>query len=190
MKRAILLLLICTSTSLLAQKQCVQDFKLLQSLSKNATITNAVFDEAVLITKKLESNKCADYAVNKTGVETVAASRTELFGGLCLKKNNLHAVTEYINYMKRQHGSAEEELSFLFERLFVQRPEDVLVIMGNSKDLINQLAWGFVNNHYEDHVTTANYKATFYKINPKIKRIYPQYKNQIDKILAGIASEL
>lgn len=190
MKQIILLVLICISASSFAQKQCVQDFKLLQSLSKNAIITDSVFDKGVLLTKRLEANKCADYTINKNGVENLIANRTELFGGLCLKKNNLHAVAEYIKYMKRQSGSAEEEMCFLLEKLFVQRPEDVLVTIGNDKSLINQLAWGFINNHYSDNLTTTNYRTAFYKINHKIKAIYPHYKSQIDKVLAEIKAEL
>ncbi len=182
-----LLLSLCLS-NLYAQKGCdVSQFKELFSISKKSHISDTNFNIAIKLLKELEHDKCSDY-IGKD--DSVISGRTALLGGVCIKKNNKKAIYEYIKYMERHHGSTEEQISFSFERLFVQRPDDVLSIIGFNKDFLDKLEWGFVNNHYEQHLTSKNCKELFFLINPKVKRIYPKYKKEIDYLINSIAKEL
>ncbi|HTD40414.1 MAG TPA: hypothetical protein VK671_07335, partial [Mucilaginibacter sp.] len=131
-----------------------------------------------------------DYTGKKNGAEYAIATRTGLFGEICLKKNDEEAIHQYINYLNRQHGSAEEELSFVFERLFQKQARSVLSQVGNDKYSLDHLVWGFLNNHYSSALTTKNYKKIFFEISPKIKEIYPKYKKSIDYLLQQIYGEL
>lgn len=161
-------------------------FKKLAYISKEKSITDTQLDVAVQLLKKLEHDKCSDY-VRKNG--SIITGRTYLFATICLINNSPKSVKEYVEYLKRQHGSAEEQLSFSFEQIFVQRPEDVLSLIRNDRDLLNQLAWGFINNHASG-LTIKNYKKVFFRINPKIREIYPKYKKGIDYLIDDIAKEL
>jgi hypothetical protein len=182
-------------------------FKKLESTSQKVIVTDSEFTDALTLVRNLERNKCSDYIKKRNGEEYVVASLTYLFGEICLKNNSSNAVHEYINYMKRHHGSTEEQISFSLERLFVKQPGYVLSSTGYNKDLLNQLVWGFVNNHYytekdqkkvtkngssniKPQLNKANYKALFYRINPKVKAIYPKYKKAIDYLLNEIGLEL
>lgn len=173
-------------------------FKQLLSLSKKATITPTEFSSAMVTVKELEATRCVEYSVRVHRVDSVVSTLTEVFGEICLKCNNPNAVKEYVNYMQRHTGSAEEEISFQFERLFVQQPGYILSLIGDNKDLLNQLVWGFLNNHSggEDSkskkpkLNSTNYKTIFYQVNPKIKVIYPKYKKQIDYLFNQISAEL
>ena len=164
-------------------------FKELTTISKKDSITDKDLDIAVQLLKKLEKDKCSDYIGKKNGNEYVISGRTYLFGQICLKTNSQSAVKEYINYLKREHGSAEEELGYLFEKIFIQQPEYVLLMTENNENLLNQLAWGFLNNHY-GQLTAKNYKKMFFEINPKVKRIYPKYKKSVDYLLHEIYEEI
>lgn len=144
-------------------------------------------DQAVQMLKKLEQDNCSDYN-GKNGA--IGASRTDLFAQIYLKSNGRKAVNEYIQYLKRQHGSAEEELSFSFEKIFTQNPGDALSTIGNNHDLLNQLGWGFINNHWNSKLTPGNCKALFFRVNPKAKELYPRYKTEIDYLISEIAGEL
>jgi len=163
-------------------------FEKLQTLSKKNTVTPAEFSGALQLLKALEANFCTDYIINKNGVDSVITGRTFLFGEICIKNNSTAAVEEYINYMKRHHASAEEQINFSFEKLFIQRPEDVLSFVGSDEDLLNKLEWGFVHNH--THLNRKNYRTVFYRANPQIRRIYPKYKKAIDYLLGEIRGEL
>ncbi len=106
-----------------------------------------------------------------------------MFGKICLHSDGPGAVDEYIKFMKRQKGSADEEISFCFEPLFAKWPGYVLSRIANDKFLLDQLDWGFVNNHFHG-LTPRNCRASLYNLNPKIKELYPKYKKQIDYLLA------
>lgn len=162
-------------------------FRKLEILSRKGLVTDSEFMTALTLVKSLEKNDCVDYVKKKNGEEYVESGRTSLFGDICLKNNSLNAIQEYINYMKRHHGSAEEQISFSFEKLFARQPEFVLSIVGYNKDLLNQLEWGFVNNH---SLTSKNYKTVFFDINPEVKTTYPRYKKAIDYLLTEIGAEI
>jgi len=158
---------------------------------------------AVQLLKKLEQDKCSDY-IEKNG--SVIAGRTYLFGEICLKKNNEEAVSQYINYLNRQHGSAEEELSYALGRLFQKQPKSVLLQVRDNKYLLDHLVWGFLNNHYYSpgnidklhkkskpvtpQLNINNYKKIFFDVNPQIKELYPEHKKQLDYLLHSIYLEL
>jgi hypothetical protein len=187
----ILILLSCITVNLFGQTNCDSKFKELYSLSKKDTITPNELSASLQIVKALELNRCTDYnKTNKKGDLLIDETLTSILGKICLKSNSHVAINAYINYMKRHHGSAEEEISFSFERLFVQQPEYVLTVIGYDKTLLNQLEWGFVNNHSKPGLTAKNYKTVFYQVNPKIKTVYPKYKKQIDYLLNTISNEL
>jgi len=171
-----------------AQIKCSPKFQQLIVFSKKHVITNDDFLASLAIVKNLESNNCLDYVVKKNGEETVISGRTYLFGEICLKNNSRHAVKEYVNYIKRHRGSAEEQISFSFERLFVNRPEDVLSVIGLNNFFLDHLVWGYLNNH--DNLHPQNYKEMFFRINPKAKALYPKYKKHIDYLLKEIAAQL
>lgn len=125
-------------------------FKKLESISRKVVVTVIDFKSALLLVENLELNKCADYIKERHKKEYVEASLTSLFGEVCLKNNSYYSTNEYVKYAKRNSGSAEEEISFKLEQLFVRQPEYVLSSIGNDKSLFDQLEWGFVNNHYYD----------------------------------------
>ena len=187
----ILTLLFSIASTSFGQTNCDSKFKELYVLSKKDTIIPNELSASLKIVKALELNHCTDYnKTNKKGGLLIDETLTSLFGKICLKSNSHEAIKAYIDYMKRHHSSAEEEISFSFERLFVQQPEYVLSVIGYDKTLLNQLEWGFLNNHWKPHLTQKNYKAIFYQVNPKVNAIYPKYKKEIDYLLNTISTEL
>lgn len=161
-------------------------FKKLITIARKDSITDSDIFIAVKLVKELEKTRCSDYTGKKNGQAYVIATRTGLFGEICIKKNNYNAVNEYIKYMKREHGSAEEQLSFSFEKIFVERPADVLSLIGNDADLLNSLEWGFVNN---ESFTSKNCRTRFFQVAPAAKVLYPKYKTQIDYLIKEIAED-
>lgn len=188
--KVLLIILLATAVNSFAQNKCNTKFEQLIAFNKKPVITNNDFLASLTIVKNLEANNCSDYVVKRKGVETVETDRTFLFGQICLKNNSRNAVKEYVNYMIRHGGSAEEEISCSFERLFVNQPEDVLSIIGFNDGYLDQLAWGFLNNHYNLHLNPKNYREIFYRVNPKVKSLNPKYKKHIDYLLKSIKGEL
>lgn len=181
----------------LGQNNCnSKDFKKLFALSNQASVADSTFTAGLKIFKKLEAGKCHDYTTkNVKHPDSVIASLTRIFGDICLKANSRRAINEYVTYLNRHTGSAEEQLSFSFEQLFVQQPADVLSVIGTDNRLMKHLVWGFVNNHYNagpgsSRLNIKNYNAVFYRVNPQMKQLYPKYKTQIDYLLSAIKSEL
>ena len=123
-----------------SQNKCdPKDFQKLIINSRSEKISDSSFKECLTIVKQLEQNKCSDYDTTFNGQTYSYASLTYLFGEICLKKNDSNAVVEYINYMKRNINSSEEQISFSFEHLFVKQPEMILSIINFDKSLLNQL---------------------------------------------------
>lgn len=168
----------------------VSQFKKLTSIYHEQAVTDSDFTITVKLVKQLEKLRCEDYKGKKNGSEYVMGTRTQLFGDICLKKDNNTSVSEYINYLNRQQGSAEENLSYQFERIFEKHQEFVLSKIGNNKYLLNHLVWGFCNNHYSKHLTAKNYRQIFFEYYPQLKTDYSQYKKQIDYLLHSIYLEV
>ncbi len=188
--KVFLIILQVTTVNSFAQNKCDTKFRQLIAFNKKPIITNNDFLASLAIVKSLEINNCSDYVVKKNGEEIVETDRTSLFGEICLKNNSRNAVKEYVNYMVRHGGSAEEEISCSFERIFVNQPEDVLSVIGFHDGYLDQLAWGFLNNHYKLNLNSKNYREIFYRVNPKVKSLNPKYKKHIDYLLKSIAGEL
>ena len=91
--------------------------------------------------------------------------------------------------MKRQKGSADEEIAIGFEPIFAKWPDYVLSRIANDKDLLNQLEWGFVSNHFHE-LTPKTCHSIFFSLNPVIKDLYPKYKKQIDYLISGAVADL
>jgi len=187
MKSLIISTILLLSTFRISAQNCHPGtFRKLEILSRKELVTDSEFTKALALVKSLEKGNCVDYVKKRNGEEYVESGRTSLFGDVCLKNNSLTAVREYVNYMKRHNGSAEEEIGLSFEKLFAKHPEYVLSLVGYNKDLLNQLEWGFVNNN---GFTSKNYRAVFFSINPEIKIVYPKYKKAIDYLLNEIGEE-
>src|SRR6185312_9280034 len=166
MKKAILFTaLLSSSLSLFAQTSCDQQFKRLLIFSKKDKVSDTEFLTVLQMVKKMELQQCSDYVVSKNGEVIIDETLASLFGKICLTGNSRNAIKAYIEFVKRNMGSADEEMSILLEKLFVKHPQYVLSIVGYDKDLLNQLEWGFVNNH---GVTSKNYKTVFFGINPEL----------------------
>ncbi len=109
-------------------------------------------------------------------------------------------------------GSAEEEISFSFERLFMKYPEIVLKKIGDNEALLDRIIWGFLNNRYygsknpsidgdnqyivndtiqpKPVLNSENCEEIFFETNPMLKEISVDYKDQISYILTGAKKEL
>jgi hypothetical protein len=189
MKSAALSIFIIITLNASAQTNCdPRAFKKLISFSKKRSLSDKQFTGALLIVKKLELASCADYEVKTKGVNYQLASLTELLGNICINTNTPTAVNEYVLYMKRHSTSADEQMAFSFEQIFVKQPAYVLTAVGQNTALLDQLEWGVVNNQH--HIKLNNYKTAFYSAYPSLKLLYPKYKKQVDYLLNAIAAEL
>lgn len=189
MKSAALCIFIIIALNTSAQTNCdPRVFEKLISFSKKHSLSEKQFTKALLIVKKLELGNCSDYEVKTKGVNYQLASLTELLGNICIKTNTPVAVNEYVLYMKRHSTSAEEQIAFSFEQIFVKQPAYVLAAVGQNTALLDQLEWGVVNN--QPNIKLNNYKTAFYSTYPALKQLYPKYKKQVDYLLNAIAAEL
>ena len=162
----------------------------LLSYSKIRQIDPTQFSSALKIFRRLEARKELEVAVRRSRDDDESSETVlRLFGKICLHSNSPLAVDEFIKFIKRQKGSADEEIPISFEPLFAKWPDYVLIRVANDKDLLNQLEWGFVNNHFHD-LTTKNCRTIFYSLNPKIKDLYPKYKKQIDYLISTAVGDL
>ena len=188
------------------------DFEQLKNGCREKTISLKDFSKYLKTIKKLENIKCFDYVQVKDGQEYVETGLTFLFGQICILTNNEIAVKEYINYLKRHSGSAEEQRSFSFEKIFVQNPTRTLSLINYDTELLNHIVWGFINNrlygvkdpyksdpnkaytvYYKELkivLNSKNYSNVFYKVNPTLKTNYLKYKKQIDYLLVTIKDGL
>ncbi|MDN3583489.1 hypothetical protein [Mucilaginibacter flavus] len=172
-----------------AQANCdPQAFKKLVSVSKKHALSDRQFTDALVIVRQLESAGCPDYEVKIKGTNYQLACLTELLGTLCIKTNTPAAVNEYVLYLKRHSASAEEQMAYSFEQIFVKQPAYVLAAVGQNTALLDQLEWGVVNN--QPAIKLNNYKTAFYSTYPAVKLLYPKYKKQVDYLLNAIAAEL
>lgn len=192
---------------------CKKEFDKLLMIKNKSKVSQTDLEKTWQITKKLYNLRYTDYIdsiVNKTSY--VSHSLTRTFSDICIKTGGKLGVDYYFNYLTLTKGSAEEERSFALERLFVKYPENVLNKIGKDNDLLNDLAWGFLNNRYygaknpyekEDFTAMTVYedspkpvlnknncKSIFFKTNPSLKEKYTVYKYQIDYIINNASAEL
>lgn len=212
MKQTFFLIFILSSLFSLAQVHCdPQDFELLKRATAKPALTEDEFTAYLETVRKLESNMCIDYVQKKNGQDYVETGLTYLLGRLCLLSNSRRAVEEYVGYLKRNSGSAEEQRSFSFEYLFRQNPAVVLSVVQSDKELLDHLVWGFINNRrygvndpYESEpnkaysvegkapkpfLTQSNCQDIFYKTYPILKN-NKSYSKQIAYLLSSIREDL
>lgn len=160
---------------------------------------------------------CSDHLSGESRNDSVDYTLTLLYGIICLKSNSAKGVASFMNYLIRNENSAEEQLSFSFENIFVHRPRTVLEQIhrkhtGKREYLLGHLAWGFLNNRYygitasnngnssaatADSVNeprpvlgSSNYKEIFFSLNPEIRSLYGTYPGLINDLLSEIGKEL
>jgi hypothetical protein len=188
-----------------------KDFEQLKSACRKNTLTEQEFSSYLMTIRKLEKNDCIDYIQKRNGHEYVETGLTYLFGQICIIANSDKSVREYIGYLKRNSGSAEEQRSFSFEYIFKQNPTRVLTLIGFDKELLDHLVWGFMNNRmygekdpyekdpnkaytrYESEpkqvLTVQTYKDIFYKTYPSLKND-KSFNKQIEYLLTTIHAGL
>lgn len=214
--KTLILILICFfAVNTFAQQcdLCKRDFKLLLIIKDKSEINSTDLEMSWEITKNLYNIKYTDYidSVSK-GTSYVSHSLTRVFSDICLMADSILGVDYYFKYLSLTNGSAEEERSFAFERIFVKYPEIVLNKIGDNKEWLNYITWGFINNRYygavnpyenEEYTALTVYENTpepvlnktnceliFFETNPTLKAKYIQYKNQLDFIINTAIEEL
>ena len=208
MKKILLGIFILSFWVSFGQTNCdPKDFELLKSGSRKTKLTDFEFLSYLKTVKLLESNRCFDYVQKRNGREYIETGLTYLLGQLCLAANSNKSVVEYINYLNRHLGSAEEQRSFSFEYLFKQNPKRVLSIVNSDTTLLDHVAWGFMNNrlygvddpyqndpnkeytaYYKEPkrvLTIQAFKDIFYKTYPSLKND-TIYSKQIEYLLNSI----
>jgi len=143
----------------------------------------------------------------------IITSRTYLFGKICEKNVGSTGVNLFMNYMLDHSGSAEEELSFSFERIFRTHPREILKRINSSdeksqKYFLDQIVWGFVNNRLygikdpdtdisssafiitepapECKLKVSTYKNMFFSLNNELLQLKKEYPEEITYLLNQI----
>jgi hypothetical protein len=185
---------------------CKKSFDKLLEISNKEKISQSDMENSLQITKKLYKDRYTDYIdsiVNKNTYESYNLTRT--FTKICLKADGRLGVDSYLNYLAFSSGSAEEDRSFCFERIFVKFPEIVLSRIEKNNTLLDELVWGFLNNRLygaknqndEDEFSSIsikeksqtevlnkdNCKSIFFETNPSLVSKYDNYRYQIDYII-------
>lgn len=192
---------------------CMVLFQILIETSEKDKLTFDDLEECINIVKELSN---CDYDISNDSVykRTINFSQniTKPFADVCIKVGGDLAVKAYIDYVCLHLGSAEEEISFSLERLFMKYPEKVLIQIGDYDALLDRLIWGFLNNRYygpkdpfinnknqyifndtiqpKPILNCENYEDIFFKTNPMLKLIWDDYKDQINYILSGVKKYL
>lgn len=217
MKRIVLISIIILVASFISNAQqcdsCKLIFDKLLDVLEQGKINQTELQKCWQITSDLHLIRYTNYidsVVNKATY--VSHSLTKTYSDICIKAGDSIGVKYYFKYLTLTIGSVEEERSFALERLFVKYPEITLKQIGNNEELLNSLAWGFLNNRYygaknpfenEDYsamtvyengpkpiLNMDNCKDIFFETNPSLKNKYSTYKYQIDFIINSAKSEL
>jgi hypothetical protein len=192
-------------------------FKRLLHYGDLKSITDVEFSKCCDIVDTLWIRHCHDFDKDVNGEHFAVTSLTYIFGKICIKANSPYAVKAYIDYVIKNKGSAEEQLDYSLENIFVKRPDNVMRQISmkdsaNKESLLSGLAYGFVNNRnygskdpFEDDpykemtvynnppkviLDSTNYKEIYFSLNPQIPKIYPMYKKDIDSVLSSILDML
>jgi hypothetical protein len=210
----ILLLLLALQTNSYCQENCDSTlFKFLMESGNKKSLTLVEFQKCKKIVDSLWKHQCYDYVKTINEENYAITTLTLEFGKICVKANSDIAVKAYIEYLNKNKVSAEEQLSFSFENLFVKRPESVLINISKQDSvtkerLLSSLAWGFVNNRMYGAIdpnqddpfkamtvydkppkrilNSTNYKNIYFSLNPNLKMLYPKYRAYIDYELSDI----
>jgi hypothetical protein len=179
------------------QSECNALFDKIIPYSKNKIVpdNNLVFCQKIV--NDLKSNKCSYYVKSKDGKEYIQFGLTWIYFQICVRSRSKKGINFFTKYVLEKNGSAEEELSFCFEKLFFHNPltvmEEIYVLHPtDQKYLLDHLAWGFVNNRsygkddpYNDLpnkamirlnetrpvvLSSMNYEDIFFKVYPPLKK--------------------
>ena len=216
MKKSIILIFIFFSFASAQQDKDSCDFLLREFLeySKLETVYDSTLIRTEEIMELLKKNNCykhSDELVIKTAKgEEYIGGLTYLFGQICLASDTDKGVKFYVNYLNDHKNSAEEELSFAFERIFQRKPSTVLKCISESDSisqiyLLDEIVWGFVNNRmygvespfvdYPDKafifmenpppvkLTVETYKDIFFQLNSQLEDLKLLYPKEIGYIL-------
>lgn len=206
--RLIFILLLTLQTNSYCQENCDSTlFKFLMESGNKKSLTLVEFQKCKRIVDSLWMHQCYDYVKTVNEENYAITTLTLEFGKICVKANSDIAVKAYIEYLNKNKGSAEEQLYFSFENIFVQRPESVLSQISTQDSMTKNrllwgLAWGFANNRLygaldplqddpfkamtvfdnppKPILNSRNYKDIYFSLNPDIKKLYPKYKTYID----------
>jgi hypothetical protein len=159
--------------------ECLELYRQLEQYSSREKVDDITLGACSTMVEKLERQGCI------LGLGYI----TELYGTVCLKADSDLGVHKYIEYLIAQENSAEEALSFMFERIFIKKPETVFgTISQYGQDrrnmLLKEIGWGFLNNNV--NANENNYKKLFFSKNPKLPGLYKTYKDYIDYIFEKI----
>jgi hypothetical protein len=206
------LVFLITSLSLYGQDcdSCKTYFDTLLLTLNKPKISNKDLQNCWRITSKLYKLRFVDYPeeINGEKYDTHSLSRT--YADICISSRSQVGVDYYLKYMRLTKESVEEERSIDFERIFVKYPEFVLKRIGNDKDLLNALIFGFISNrnygaknpcerndyngetYYENSptpiLTPATCRKIFFETNPSLRAKYNEYKYQIDYLINSAVS--
>ena len=210
----VLMLLFILRINCYSQAPCDSSlFKFLMASGNKKSLTLDEFQKCKKVVDSLWKHHCYDYIKTINEESYGITTLTLEFGKICIKANSDIAVKAYIEYLNKNKGSAEEQLSFSFENIFVKRPESVLLNISKQDSvtqdrLLSRLAWGFVNNRMYGAIDPAqddpfkamtvydkppkvilnstNYKDIFFSLNSNLKTLYPRYRSYIDSELSDI----
>lgn len=165
--------------NIISADQNITYFDALVEYSKLDSISDSIL---------MKSEKLVDQIL-KSKESSPQGSVTYYFGLICLKSSSDKGVSSYVEYLISQEDSPEEELSFRFEPIFFKHPETVLSVIkkahpSHQPTLLDHIVWGFLNN--TESVTKDNYKDMFFAKNPEVKKLYVEYRTEIDRIFQGI----
>lgn len=202
------IMLLALQTNIYCQENCDSTlFRFLMESGNKKSLTLVEFQKCKKIVDSLWKHQCYDYVKTVNEENYAITTLTLEFGKICIKANSDIAVKAYIEYLNKNKGSAEEQLGFSFENIFVQRPESVLSQISTQDSvtrdrLLFHLAWGFVNNRlygaldplqddpfkamtvYDNPpkpiLNSKNYKDIYFSLNPMIKKLYTKYQTYIE----------
>jgi hypothetical protein len=215
MKKFLGITILFISITAVSQNYCDSTlFYRLFEYSENKKITDKDLKTCNIIIDSLSYQLCDHVLILPDSIST---SLSFVYGQICFNADSDLGANSYFKYFIENIGSAEEQLSFSFEKIFTQRPEIILTKISHQDSIIqiallNSIAWGFINNRqfgvndplenvplkamtYYDNLpdpvlNSKNYKEIFYSVNPKTKRLYETYKEYYDFVFNSIFEEL
>jgi len=150
------------------------------------TITDAEFVKCCEITNTLLKDQCHYYFLKREYQNLIPL--TLVFGEICLKVNSVSSVKAYIDSYLKNKGSAEEQIDYSLEDIFIKRPRNTMNEISkkdsvSKESLLFGLAYGFEGVDKKIKLDSVNYREVYFLAIPEARSIYPNYKKEIDRIL-------
>lgn len=117
---------------------------------------------------------------------------TATIADIIIKADNEDAVPYYFDYIELNEGSAEEEISCSFDRVFGKYPERVLIEISKYSEkkrsfLVGHLSWGFMNNYYQEMKDSKLLiKEFFFTKHLKAKELTNRFSDVLNMIIKDI----